>query len=73
MARLYADGHDLKDPMLSPRLRRLKGFPPTLLTTGMRDLLLAAPLHVRRKLRQARVETELHVYEAQSRAHFLAT
>ena len=34
MARLYANGHDLKDPMLSPVYGDMTGFPPTLLTTG---------------------------------------
>ena len=36
MARLYANGHDLKDPMLSPVYGDMSGFPPTLLTTGTR-------------------------------------
>ena len=38
MAKLYANGHDLKDPMLSPVYGDMHGFPPTLLTTGTRDL-----------------------------------
>ena len=63
MARLYANGHDLKDPMLSPVYGDFKGFPPALLTTGTRDLLLSNTVRVHRKLRQAGVEAELHVYE----------
>jgi monoterpene epsilon-lactone hydrolase len=31
-ANLYANGHDLKDPMLSPVYGDLQGFPPTILT-----------------------------------------
>ena len=42
MARLYANGHDLKDPMLSPVYGDMHGFPPTL-TTGTRDLCSATP------------------------------
>ena len=38
MAKLYANGHDLKDPMLSPVYGDMHGFPPTILTTGTRDL-----------------------------------
>jgi len=71
MARLYANGHDLKDPLLSPVYGDFKGFPPTLLTTGTRDLLLSNTVRVHRKLRQAGVEAELHVYEAQSHAHYM--
>ena len=71
MARLYANGHDLKDPMLSPVYGDMTGFPPTLLTTGTRDLLLSNTVRVHRKLRQAGVEAELHVYEGQSHAHYM--
>jgi epsilon-lactone hydrolase len=71
MARLYANGHDLKDPMLSPVYGDFSGFPPALLTTGTRDLLLSNTVRVHRKLRQAGVEAELHVYEAQSHAHYM--
>jgi epsilon-lactone hydrolase len=71
MARLYANGHDLKDPMLSPVYGDMSGFPPTLLTTGTRDLLLSNTVRVHRKLRQAGVEAELHVYEGQSHANYM--
>src|SRR5579859_2933328 len=37
-AKLYANGHDLKDPQLSPIYGDLNGFPPTILTSGTRDL-----------------------------------
>src|SRR5262245_21150464 len=71
MARLYANGHDLKDPLLSPVYGDMHGFPPALLTTGTRDLLLSNTVRVHRKLRQAGVEAELHVYEGQSHAHYM--
>jgi acetyl esterase/lipase len=71
MARLYAGGHDLKDPMLSPVYGDMTGFPPTLLTTGTRDLLLSNTVRVHRKLRQAGVVADLHVYEGQSHAHYM--
>lgn len=71
MARLYAGGHDLKDPMLSPVYGEMTGFPPTLLTTGTRDLLLSNTVRVHRKLRQAGVVADLHVYEGQSHAHYM--
>lgn len=71
MARLYANGHDLKDPMLSPVYGDMHGFPPTILTTGTRDLLLSNTVRVHRRLRQAGIEAELHVYEGQSHAHYM--
>lgn len=39
-AALYANGRDLKDPMLSPIYGDLSGFPPAILTTGTRDLFI---------------------------------
>lgn len=71
MAELYANGHDLKDPMLSPVYGDMRGFPPAILTTGTRDLLLSNTVRVHRKLRQAGVEAALEVYEGQSHAHYL--
>src|SRR3954467_8623162 len=69
-AALYAAGHDLKDPLLSPVYGDLRGFPPAILTTGTRDLLLSNTVRVHRKLRQAGVEASLQVYEGQSHAHY---
>jgi monoterpene epsilon-lactone hydrolase len=69
--RAYANGHDLAVPLLSPVNGDLSGFPPTILVSGTRDLLLSNTVRVHRKLRQASVEAELHIYEAQSHAHYL--
>jgi monoterpene epsilon-lactone hydrolase len=70
-AKVYANGHDMKDPMLSPVYGDMKGFPPTILTTGTRDLLLSNTVRVHRKLRQAGVEATLQVYEGMSHAHYI--
>ena len=70
MAVYYANGHDLKDPMLSPIYGDLRGFPPTVLVTGTRDLLLSSTARVHRKLRQAGVVAELHVFEGQAHAQY---
>jgi acetyl esterase/lipase len=69
-AALYVDGHDPKDPMLSPLFGDMHGFPPTILTTGTRDLLLSSTVLVHRKLRQAGVEAVLQVFEGMSHAQF---
>src|SRR6516225_6901207 len=69
-AKLYANGHDLKDPMLSPVYGDFQGFPPTILTSGTRDLFLSNTVRVHRKLRQAGVVADLHVFEGQSHAQY---
>jgi monoterpene epsilon-lactone hydrolase len=68
---VYANGHDMKDPMLSPVYGDMKGFPPTILTSGTRDLLLSNTVRVHRKLRQAGVEATLQVFEGMSHAHYI--
>jgi monoterpene epsilon-lactone hydrolase len=68
--KVYANGHDLKDPLLSPVYGDMKGFPPTILTSGTRDLLLSNTVRVHRKLRQAGVDAMLQVFEGQSHAHY---
>jgi len=70
-AEYYAGGHDLADPLLSPVYGDVSGFPPAILTSGTRDLLLSNTVRVHRKLRQAGVEAELNVYEAQSHAQYM--
>lgn len=70
-AKVYAAGHDLKDPMLSPVYGDMRGFPPTILTTGTRDLLLSNTVRVHRKLRDAGVEAFLQVGEGQSHAQYI--
>jgi monoterpene epsilon-lactone hydrolase len=70
-AAFYAHGHDLADPLLSPVNGDMHGFPPTILTTGTRDLLLSNTVRVHRKLRNAGVEAFLQVFEAQAHAEYL--
>jgi epsilon-lactone hydrolase len=67
---VYAHGRDLKDPLLSPVYGDMTGFPPTILTSGTRDLLLSNTVRVHRKLREARVDAQLQVFEAQSHAQY---
>jgi acetyl esterase/lipase len=68
---LYANGHDLRDPLLSPVYGDYKpGFPPTILTSGTRDMLLSATVLMHRALRRAGVEAELHVWEAMGHGGF---
>jgi monoterpene epsilon-lactone hydrolase len=69
---LYAGDHDLAHPYLSPLFADFtKGFPPTLLTSGTRDLFLSNAVRLHRALRSAGVEAELHVTEAGGHGGFL--
>ncbi len=70
-APLYAGGAALTDPLISPIYGDLSGFPPAILTSGTRDLLLSDTVRAHRKLRQAGVEAFLQVFEGQSHAQFL--
>lgn len=69
-AAFYANGHDLKDPLISPIYGDMSGFPPTILTSGTRDLLLSNTVRVHRKLRNLGIDSFLQVYEGQSHAHY---
>jgi acetyl esterase/lipase len=67
---LYANGHDLAHPYLSPLFADLTGFPPTFLQAGTRDLFLSNTVRMHRKLRDAGVDAELHVWEAMPHGGF---
>jgi len=70
-ARLYANGHDMRDPFLSPIYGEFSGFPPTILVSGTRDLFLSNTVRVHRKLREAGAVADLVVFEGVSHAQYL--
>ncbi len=70
-ALLYANGQDLKNPLISPLYGDFSGFPPTILFSGTRDLLLSDTVRAHRKLREAGIEADLHVFEGMSHADYL--
>jgi acetyl esterase/lipase len=61
---LLANGHDIADPLISPIHGDFAGFPPTYLLSGTRDMLLSSTALLHRRLHNAGVRTELHVFEA---------
>ncbi|MBF4575498.1 alpha/beta hydrolase [Frondihabitans sp. VKM Ac-2883] len=67
---LYAAGHDLAEPYLSPLFGDVTGFPPTFLRSGTRDLFLSNTVRMHRKLRSAGVEAVLHIGEAMPHGGF---
>ncbi len=69
-AKVYAGSAGLKDPLVSPVHADFTGFPPTILTTGTRDILLSDTVRVYRSMRDAGVDARLEVHEAMSHAEF---
>jgi len=68
---LYANGHDLRHPYLSPLFGDFtKGFPPTFLQAGTRDFFLSNAASLHRKLRRAGIPAELHVFEGMPHGGF---
>jgi epsilon-lactone hydrolase len=70
---LYAGDHDLTHPYLSPIFGDVTGFPPTFVQAGTRDLFLSNAVRFHRKLRDAGVDAELHVWEAMPHGGFFGT
>ncbi len=56
-------GQRLTDPMISPLLGDLKGFPPTLCLTSSRDFLLSDTANFCRALDQAGVDNKLVMFD----------
>jgi acetyl esterase/lipase len=68
---LYAAGHDLAHPYLSPLFGDFsKGFPPTFLQAGTRDLFLSNAARMHKSLRKADVPVDLHICEAMPHGGF---
>lgn len=70
---LYVAGADLSQPYVSPLFGDLRGFPPTFLQSGTRDLFLSNTVRMHRALRRAGVTAELHVFEAMPHGGFGGT
>jgi len=71
---LYANGRDLAEPYLSPLFGDFsRGWPPTLITAGTRDLFLSNAVRMHHRLREAGVPVELLVYEAMPHGGFFGT
>jgi acetyl esterase/lipase len=60
----YVGAADPRDPLLSPILGDLAGFPPTLCLTSGRDVLLSGTVKLSSALSDAGVAAELVVYDA---------
>lgn len=68
---LYANGADLSHPYLSPLFGDFtRGWAPTFIQTGTRDVFLSNSVRIHRALRRANVEAELFVGEAMPHGGF---
>lgn len=65
-----AQGERLTHPYLSPLFADLRGFPPTLVQAGPRDLYLSNSVRMHRALLRAGVRAELHVWDAMPHGGF---
>ncbi len=63
VARAYPGELPLDDPMVSPLFGAMTGLPPTLITTGTRDLLLPGCLRTARRMRRAGVDVDCRVWD----------
>ncbi|RNA72325.1 alpha/beta hydrolase [[Curtobacterium] plantarum] len=69
-ALLYADGHSLKDPYISPLFGDFTGLPPVIIISGTRDLFLSQCVLTQRKLREAGNIASLQLWDGMSHAQY---
>lgn len=67
----YLGDQDPKNPYISPIYGEFHGFPPSILVTGTRDLLLSDTVLLHRAIRDAGSSADLHVYEGHSHGFYL--
>lgn len=60
--RLYLAGAEPTDPAISPLFGPMEGLPPTIITTGTRDLLMPMCLRLDRRMRRAGVDVDTRVW-----------
>ncbi len=70
-AEQYAAGEDLTNPLISPLYGDFSDFPPTILISGTRDMLLSDTARAHRKLLAAGAVADLHVFEGMSHAEYM--
>jgi len=72
MLALYRGGHPADHPWISPLFADYDdSFPPTIITSGTRDMLLSDAVRLHRKLLSAGVQAELHVWEGAPHGFFM--
>ena len=62
MIRNYAEGRDLRDPVISPLFGDFEGFPPTYIQVGGNEILLDDSVMLYRKMLKASVAVRLDMF-----------
>ncbi len=71
IGQIYAGGHDFTHPYISPLFGNFKkGFCPSLLIAGTRDLFLSNAARMHASLRAVDIHSELYIIEAASHGGF---
>lgn len=63
VASVYPGGLGVLHPSVSPIFGSMDELPPTIVTTGGRDLLLSMSLRLVRKMRRSGIDVECNVWE----------
>ncbi|NDC14961.1 MAG: hypothetical protein EBZ76_07245 [Synechococcaceae bacterium WB9_2_170] len=63
---LYLNGADPRQADLSPLFGSFRGFPPSLIISGSRDLLMSDAIRLNQRLLESGVPCQLQVFEAMS-------
>ena len=63
MIRNYAEGQELKDPLISPLFGDYEGFPPTYIQVGDNEILLDDSAMLYQKLLHANVSVKLDIFK----------
>ncbi len=59
----YADGQDLKNPLISPLFADFKGFPPTYIQVGSNEILLSDSKRLYQKMLEDNVSVHIEVFQ----------
>lgn len=60
---VYAPGHTLESPLLSPLFGRFEGFPPVLIQVGTNEILYSDSVRLRDRLVQSGIPCRLEVWQ----------
>lgn len=63
MIQAYADGQDLKNPMVSPLFGDFDGFPPVYIQVGENEILLSDSIRLHQAFVDANVSVKLDIYK----------
>lgn len=74
VAKAYLNGHDPRDPLVSPYLADLRGLPPTLIHVGDHEVLLDDSTRLEKKAKADGVDVTLEVWDEMFHVwHFFAS